>query len=260
MKFYQSIFLILISQNIFSQKLIVMDSETKESIIGAEVINCETLQNIDFTNIAGEAHIILSELSNKEIRIQNQGYLSKLIKPNSDSIQVIELQAMQTSMTLGSDGLRVYTAVYRNEIENLCPNELKIIKGKWQSNSKTQNGKSTLFEISFFADTVIIIQNHGGLSKSFSKYVYEIKNDTINMFEIEQYTLDTNVGFVKSHYRNRRLKSIIPLCLFKNNCRSENELDIYPQLELVSLENSDKWYDITQSELFKNSTQIETNY
>jgi hypothetical protein len=167
---------------------------------------------------------------------------------------------MQPSMTLGSDGLREYTAAYRNEIENSCPNEFKTIKGKWQSIAKTQNGISILFEISFFADTVTTIQNHDGLSKSFSKYVYEINNDTINMYEIEHYTLDTNVGFVKSHFKNRRIKTVIPLCILKKNCESENKLDIYPQFELVSLENLDKWYDITQSELYKKSKRIQTNY
>lgn len=240
------------------QTIKVLDSETKEPIIGVQIIECKTFQKLGETNLKGEAELFLNEKTPAKLKLESTGYSKQLIDIYSDSI--VELESLKTNMTLGTDGLNVYFQDYRNSIENSCPNKIEEIKGKWMYSVPSKERRITFSEISFSNDTILIFENHDALSVTYTLAKYKIISDTIITTEIEEYTLDTNIGFVKSHFKNRKAKSKIPLCYFIGGCICKDEIKIIPKYELVSLKPIIEWQDITKSRLYRKKELIKKDY
>ncbi len=111
----------------------------------------------------------------------------------------------------------------------------------------------------YFVDSKLITYRNIGCTSAFhALWNYSIKNDSIYMEEVESYEISTNVGYVSSHYKHRKSKRVLPLCLFKDDDDTTSTEDASCKFyKLTRIDCAGRsWHKIEASNLYRRTKHM----
>jgi len=213
---------------LFEHMIVIVDSDSNELIIGAEVYSFLREECFSKTNIEGTVMITSQEPNDTFFQIQATGY--KHLKINLSQLSrldTIKLFSLNTAMTLGSDSfhdMELENFYRKCQSDHLSTYYNEYVYGRWISNWGSfisENSQDELMMVGMILNIekdTMLVQDYGFNGfQTHTLYHIQIKNDTI--FGKEKDRLDFEFWRGQLQTKNIKKQYIqIPLCNLRNEC------------------------------------------